>query len=60
MIKYPSDTCRKFTVKYMDSQKMVHDLELYAFNIGQAREDAIDLNPYLYNNPNSILGITEH
>lgn len=39
---------------------MVHNLELYAYGLEEARQDAIDLNPYLYKNPDSILGISEH
>ena len=60
MISIPTPRCRKYTVKYIDGNKVVHNVELYAFSIEQAREDAIDLSPYLYKNPDSILGISEH
>jgi hypothetical protein len=60
MISLPNQICRKYTVKYIDGQKVIHNLELYAFSIEQARQDAIDLIPYVNAHPDSILGITEH
>ena len=60
MISLPNKTCRKFTVKYIDAEGCTHNLELYAFSIEQARQDAIDLIPYVYKKPSAITGITEH
>lgn len=60
MFSIPATKCRKYNIKYIDGNKMVHNLELYAYGLEEARQDAIDLNPYLYKNPDSILGISEH
>lgn len=60
MISLPNKICRRYSIKYIDAKNVTHVLELYAFSIEQARQDAIDLIPYVYKKPDAIKGIIEH
>ena len=60
MISLPNYQCRKYSVIYIDQKGIKHSVELYAYSAEQARQDVIDLVPYVFSNPESIKGITTH
>ena len=60
MDQIPLTKIHKYSVQYKGNNGFIHNVELYAFSEEQARQEVIELVPYVFDNPNCITGITTH